>query len=212
MIRFTSGIADRFDPVLQDQEIALRPARRSDSDAWRALRVQSRTHLTRWEPDWRDSDMSDEAMRLRLRFQARERAQGKALPLLIFRRGDQVLLGGINLISIRYHASRSASLGYWIGAPFVRRGYARAAVHLVCAHAFETLTLNRIEAATRPDNTPSRTLLEKSGFSYEGLARDFLHINGAWRDHCIYARLARDWAQDGSTHGSAHGATHGSTR
>ena len=39
----------------------------------------------------------------------------------------------------------------------------------------------------RPENDRSRKLLERLGFVREGLARDYLFIDGAWRDHVLTA-------------------------
>ena len=101
------------------------------------------------------------------------------------------LVGGVTLSNIKYNAACSAEIGYWIGAPFLRRGFAIAAVFAIVAHAFTKLGLNRVEAACQPGNEPSRELLEKAGFHEEGYARDYLFINGDWRDHCLYAITAR---------------------
>ena len=182
-----------FDPVLVRDPIMLRAARLGDHQAWAALREQSRKHLIAWEEDWSPDDVSLSAYRRRLRFYERDMRRGGALPLLIFRRDDQALLGGVNLTNIRYGASRSAHLGYWIGAPHVRSGYGLAAVRAMLCHAFEAIDLNRIEAACQPDNVASQHLLLRSGFAKEGLARGYLKINGAWRDHVIFAITAADY-------------------
>ena len=50
----------------------------------------------------------------------------------------------------------------------------------------------RIEAACLPENKPSRDLLEKCGFKYEGVAQSYLQINGRWRTHVLYAQLRMD--------------------
>lgn len=58
--------------------------------------------------------------------------------------------------------------------------------------AFESLGLNRVEAACLPENQPSRRLLIKSGFTEEGYARQYLKICGTWRDHVRFGILATD--------------------
>jgi len=54
------------------------------------------------------------------------------------------------------------------------------------------MRLHRIEAACIPDNAASIKVLERNGFRREGFARGYLCIDGAWRDHLLYARLAGD--------------------
>jgi len=98
----------------------------------------------------------------------------------------------LTLANIRRGVAQAGSLGYWMGAPFVRRGYMAAAVLALVPFAFSTLRLHRLEAACIPTNTASIRLLEKTGFSREGYAREYLCINGIWQDHVLYARLQDD--------------------
>ncbi len=58
---------------------------------------------------------------------------------------------------------------------------------------FGELNLHRIEAACIPSNTPSIRVLEKCGFSREGLARRYLCINGVWQDHLLFGLLHEDF-------------------
>lgn len=176
-------------PTLVHDPVWLRPARFSDHTAWRELREASREHLTEWEPSWTAADTARDAFRARVKAYWRETRSGTALPLFVFR-GDAALVGGVTLANIRYGASRSALMGYWIGAPFVRQGYGLAATLAVLTHAFETMGLNRIEAACQPENFGSIALLRRAGFAEEGLARDYLKINERWRDHVLFALTA----------------------
>ena len=76
----------------------------------------------------------------------------------------------------------------------------REALLAVVHHAFHVLDLSRLEAACLPENAPSRGVLEKSGFKYEGVAQSYLEINGRWRTHVLYAALRMD--RRGRTDGS----------
>ena len=51
---------------------------------------------------------------------------------------------------------------------------------------------SRLQADIRPENTPSRRLVERLGFRQEGLMRSYLDIDGDWRDHLGYALLSTD--------------------
>lgn len=181
-------------PVLVNGAVRLQPARFEDFRDWALLREESRAHLTAWEPAWAPGDMTESSFRRRVRAYWREIRAGTGLPLFIRREADGRLVGGASLSQIRYGAARSASIGYWVGAPFIRQGFAIRTVESLVDHAFSKLGLNRVEAACQPDNAASRRLLEKAGFSQEGLARDYLKLNGAWRDHLLFAVTARDHA------------------
>jgi [ribosomal protein S5]-alanine N-acetyltransferase len=56
--------------------------------------------------------------------------------------------------------------------------------------------LHRVQANVRHENTRSLALLMRLGFEREGLAREYLFIDGAWRDHVMTARINPGWAAD----------------
>jgi len=58
--------------------------------------------------------------------------------------------------------------------------------------AFGALRLHRLEAACIPSNVASIRLLERTGFTREGFAREYLCINGVWQDHLLYGLLKGD--------------------
>ncbi len=180
-------------PVLEEGDVMLRAAQLTDHHAWVKLRERSRAHLTRWEPDWLDRDVTLDAFRARIRLHERLHRAGVALSLLAFLKSSGEMIGGVTLSDIRLHASHSATIGYWIGEGHLRKGHGLAGVRLMLAHAFGERRLNRVEAACQPGNEASRALLASAGFREEGYARDYLFINGGWRDHLLFAAVARDY-------------------
>ena len=103
---------------------------------------------------------------------------------------DGELAGVITLSNVVYDAFRSANLGYWVDAKRHGRGLATRAVAAVVEHAFGTLGLHRLQAGTLVDNVASKRVLEKNRFELIGLARNYLHIGGEWRDHLLFQRTA----------------------
>jgi ribosomal-protein-alanine N-acetyltransferase len=59
-------------------------------------------------------------------------------------------------------------------------------------HCFGPVGLHRIDATVRPENIASRRVLAKLGFHEEGMFRRYLNVEGAWRDHLIYALNPED--------------------
>jgi [ribosomal protein S5]-alanine N-acetyltransferase len=175
------------EPLLRGDGIYLRPAVSGDFAAWVRLRSESREFLTPWEPLWPEDDLTRAAFRRRLRRQSDEMARDEAFSFLIFDAGADTLLGGLTLGGIRRGVAQSGTLGYWMGAPHAGKGRMTRAVAAAVRFGFATLRLHRIEAACLPENAASQTLLERNGFQREGLARGYLRINGAWRDHLLYA-------------------------
>lgn len=177
---------------IETERLTLRAPTHTDFRPWAALRQASADFLTPWEPSWASDHLSRRGFTNRVYWAQRSIAQGSALPLFLFRRSDDALLGAITLDHIKRGPAQSGITGYWIGAPFARQGYMREAVQAVVHHAFTVLDLSRIEAGCLPENTPSRRLLEQCGYKYEGVAQSYLQINGRWRNHVLYANLRHD--------------------
>ena len=187
-----------FGPHLPNLRLAsgrvfIRPPEVADWPSWAELRTVSRAFLTPWEPTWPADALSRAAYRRRLARYSADWREDEGYNFLVFRAADKRLLGGLGLSNVRRGVAETGSLGYWIGAPHARQGYMTEALGLVLAFAFEQLRLHRVEAACLPINDASRSLLLTLGFTQEGYARRFLCIDGAWRDHLLFALLQEDW-------------------
>ena len=177
---------------IETERLTLRPPNHSDFRAWTSLRRESQDYLVQWEPTWAHDHLTRKAFTNRVYWAQRSVAAGSAMPLFLFRREDEVLIGAITLDNIRRGPSQAGTLGYWTGKPFSRQGFMREAIGGVVHFAFTRLDLSRIEAACLPENAASRGLLENSGFKYEGVAQSYLQIDGRWRTHVLYASLRSD--------------------
>jgi len=105
---------------------------------------------------------------------------------------SDLLIGKINLFQIS-RQNRRAEIGYILGRRHWGKGYMTQAMACVLAHAFDGLELHRIEADTDPDNAPSLALLERFGFSREGLFRDRWRVHGKWHDSVMLGLLGEDY-------------------
>ena len=179
-------------PRIETERMTLRLPAHQDFRAWAELRESSTEHLTPWEPVRAADHLTRKAFTNRVYWAARAEVQGTALALLLIRRADRAILGGITLDNIRRGPVQAGTLGYWIGAPFARQGFMREAIQALVHHGFQAMDLSRIEAACLPENVASRGVLEKCGFKYEGVAQSYLQINGRWRNHVLYANLRGD--------------------
>lgn len=97
------------------------------------------------------------------------------------------LIGQVTVANITEGSARSAAIGYWIDQYYAGRGFTPTAVALACDYCWQVLRLHRIEICIRPENTASLRVVEKLGLREEGLRPRFLHINGDWRDHRVFA-------------------------
>jgi [ribosomal protein S5]-alanine N-acetyltransferase len=179
-------------PELSDEKVRLRPPRFADYRAWQALREGSRAFLEPWEPVWESDMLTRSAYRKRVRLTVRDWREDRGYGFHIFALPAMTLVGGVNLTGVRRRAAQYASLGYWMGEEYSNNGLMSAALRLLLPAAFQEFGLHRIEAACIPENRPSRALLDKFGFRTVGLARQYLRINGAWRDHVLHELQAED--------------------
>lgn len=84
---------------------------------------------------------------------------------------------------------KSAELGYWLAEEFWGNGIMTEAVKQLCQEAFAKFDIIRIYAEPFAYNTGSRRVLEKAGFSLEGIMKKGVFKNGQIQDYCMYALL-----------------------
>ncbi len=178
--------------LIQTDRLDLRLPQLSDHKNWSQLRFESKEFLTPWEPTWSHDHLLRRPFINRVNWAKRSIQSGTAIPLFIINRNDGVLIGAITLDNIRRGPNQTATMGYWIGLPYVRKGFMSEAISALVHYAFATLDISRIESACLPENTPSRKVLEKCGFKYEGVAQAYIQIDGRWRTHVLYAMLRYD--------------------
>lgn len=172
--------------VLHDGELTVRPLDYADEEAWHQVRYRNADWLRRWEAttppggDPRPASYRDLVRRLH-----RAAKQWTTMPFAIEVHGH--LVGQVTVSNIARGSAQNASVGYWIDQQVAGRGLMPRAVALVIDHCFTTAGLHRIEICIRPENTNSLRVVEKLGLQEVGFAPRFLHIDGEWRDHRVYA-------------------------
>jgi ribosomal-protein-alanine N-acetyltransferase len=174
--------------------VGLRPIRPGDAADWSELRRRNVGWLRQWEattpPGSGAAPASARAMIRELSRQARE---GRSLPFVVTYEGR--LAGQLTVSGIAWGSACWAQVGYWIDRDHAGRGIIPTALALATDHCMRTMGLHRIEVAIRPENTASLRVVEKLGFRFEGRAPRYLHIDGAWRDHLVFALTVEDVPQ-----------------
>jgi ribosomal-protein-alanine N-acetyltransferase len=177
-------------PQLRGNRLRLRGPRADDADAVFALfsdpavmRYWSRPPMTALaEAEGRIAEYAED-------FDAR-----KALQWVVATRARDEVIGTCALFRFEPR-HRRAEIGYALRSDHWGRGLACEAVTLALDWGFRTLGLHRIEADIDPRNAGSRKLLERLGFTSEGLPRDRHFVAGETRDTESFGLLAADWAR-----------------
>ena len=175
--------------ALKFGSVELRDLKKRDARKLQALLVKDRAWLSPWEATTPGIRYPVDARDLisNLLYQQRK---GSGLAFVIEVEGE--LAGQINVANILYGSVSSASIGYWIGKDFAGRGAMPIAVALTIDHLFDELHLHRVEIDIRPENDASLRVVQKLQLREEGLKERFIHIDGQWRDHRIFAITAEE--------------------
>lgn len=188
--------------TLVDGPVVLRPYKRSDAAAWSETRRANQAWLSPWEShlagswDELNSPAAFRFVHADLRRSART-GEGMPFAVCLLEDGREQLVGHLNVGSIVRRAFCSGYVGYWVDSRVAGRGVIPTAVALAVDHAFGPGGLHRIEVNIRPENAPSRRVVEKLGFREEAYHVRYMHIDGAWRDHIGYAITSEEVATEG---------------
>jgi len=117
--------------------------------------------------------------------------RGTGIGWIIRLRDNNKCIGAIRINKIEKKASCGV-LGYELHPEYWNSGYATEALAAVVNHAHQVMCLNRLEAWTTLDNTPSEKVLLNNGFQYEGTQRAKVWFRDRFWDIQLYGRLADD--------------------
>jgi ribosomal-protein-alanine N-acetyltransferase len=171
----------------------MRIVRMKDSRAMEKLILSNREWLRPWEATNPEGPNSFD-IRGQIRMLLKQMDNNSCLPFVIEQ--DGVIVGQLNVANILFGSVSSCVIGYWVIPEVAGKGITPTAVALVSDYLFNVVGIHRIEIDIRPENLSSLRVVEKLGFRYEGLKQRYIHINGAWRDHYIFA-LTHEEVQSG---------------
>lgn len=180
-----------FKLVFEDVEV--RPLRLRDWRQLEAILQAERKWLEPWEATVPGGSRFLDVKGM-VRNLLRQHRDGSAIAAIIEYRGKMV--GQLNVANILYGSVSSGSIGYWVSEKCAGKGITPAAVALIVDYMFIRMGLHRAEIAIRPENKASLRIVEKLNFRHEGTKQRFIHIDGDWRDHEIFA-LTREEAKGG---------------
>lgn len=183
-------------PTLKTARMQLLPASAGWARAMLDFEVRNRQHFAPWDPAPGDMFFTELFWAMRLRQREDDARQDKGMMFLLMAEKEPgKVIGMINLSNFVRGMFQACHLGYKLDKEYEGKGLMSEALQAVIGFAFGELKLHRIMANYQPQNVRSAAVLKKLGFSIEGEAKDYLFLNGAWRDHVLTALVNRDYDQ-----------------
>lgn len=161
-----------------------------------AYHLRNEAHFAPYVARYPAGYHSAEAWYERAAEQVQRCARGEGLHLLLFPRGGGSLLGEINFTNVIGRAFQAAYLGYKLDRAAVGKGLMYEALSAAIPFACERLKLHRVMANFMPTNARSASVLKRLGFGIEGYAREYLLLDGEWKDHVLTSLINPDWRAD----------------
>jgi len=180
--------------VLTTERLTLRPVDPMFALPMLAFQLKNRDHFAPWDPIPGALYFTSAYWSARFKLRARDWLDGRGASYLLFSRTEpELLIGSISLSNIQRGVMQSCTMGYGLGRDYQGQGLMREALDAMVQLAFSHLKLHRIQANYQPHNQRSATLLAHAGFVIEGHARQYLFLDGAWRDHVMTALINHDY-------------------
>jgi [ribosomal protein S5]-alanine N-acetyltransferase len=154
--------------------------------------ARNNAFLSEWNPTPAPDFYTLQHHQKRLQIELDLMKEGRLARFWLFKREDAAFMtaiGNIGFNNIVRGAFQSCHLGYQLDQREINQGLMTEALRRAIVFAFDMLKLHRIEANVMPRNLRSSRVLAKLGFVEEGLARQYLKINGVWEDHIHYVIL-----------------------
>ncbi len=175
---------------IRTPRLLLRPMQPGDGALTAAAIAETWNDLHRWM-DWAENieQNATEPQEIRTRqvmakFLLREELNLLGLELAT---GQPVVWCGFHKVNWK---ARRCEAGYWVRKSAQQRGFATEATNALLRFAFGALAMHRVGISHGAGNEASRRIIEKLGFSPEGIERSAMLLpNGLLVDHHLYSRL-----------------------
>ena len=170
--------------------ITLVPLAVADADELFAITDADRDHLRPWMP-WIGAVVSPGDTRQFIRSVVDQRARNDCYQCAI--RVDGAIAGIVGHHRFDW-SNRLTSLGYWLASSYQGRGIMTRSCGVLVDFAFEALDLNRVEISAAADNGRSLAVIDRLGFTAEGVRRQAEWVHDRFVDLKCYAMLREERA------------------
>jgi ribosomal-protein-alanine N-acetyltransferase len=177
-------------PVLETERLLLRPVTPDDAQA--VFDYASNPDVTRFTLF--ETHQSIEESRWFVNDHARSRYSCKEPdPFAITLKAEADRMIGALGAHWASQPNGTMEMGYAIAEPYWGRGLVVEASTAVIRHVFTEYAVERLQARVFVGNDSSERVLQKLGFTREGVLRSLIFRRGAWHDLVIYSLLREEW-------------------
>ena len=178
---------------LTTERLRLEPLVYAHADALLRFHIRNREHLKLYEPARPDDAYTRSAVVDEIGVAEGFAADERAFTFAVFERDGAEVVALAHLLHVIRGARHSATIAYSVDVEHQGLGIATEAAGAVVRFAFDELNLHRLETGYFPHNSASAKVLRKLRFNVEGYARDYLFIDGAWRDSILVSLINERW-------------------
>jgi len=123
-----------------------------------------------------------------------DQEEGRSFRFVLFlKENKNEIIGTCNYSQIFRGPFQACYLGYKIAEKHEGKGMMTEAVKRTLQYMFKEQNIYRVMANYMPINARSEKLLLNVGFMKEGLAKDYLLVNGQWEDHVLTSLVNPNW-------------------
>lgn len=184
----------RQHPILRTERLILRLADQKDIPAILRYYHENETRFSPTDPPKPEGFHTEKFWSARVRKSQEEFEAEQSLRFFLFETAnDSTVVGTANFTQLCRGAFQACYLGYSINGKHEGQGLMTEALTAAIRYVFSDLNFHRIMANHLPENQRSARLLKRLGFAVEGLAPNYLLINGQWRDHVLTALTNTEW-------------------
>ncbi len=178
-------------PTLETERLILRPV--TEDDATGVFLYASNPNLTRFTL-FETHQTIEESFWFVKTYAHSRYASNEPDPLGIVIKSDPVglIVGALGAHWVS-QPNGTMEMGYSIGEPFWGRGYIPEAARALIDYLFANYAVERLQARVFVGNDSSDRVLEKLGFTKEGVLRSVVFRRGAWLDLSMWSLLRFEW-------------------
>ncbi len=178
---------------LETERLALVSLDSTDTEQFFDLLMRNRDFFKNWSAEYDDNYFSVWYHKACLEAIEKESVEGRHIKFGVYLKENiNRLIGTVSFSNIITGIFQSCFLGYRIDEHQTGKGIATEAIKRGIEYVFSQIKLHRIEANVMPANIASKRVVEKLGFINEGLAKNYLKVNGRWEDHIHYVLLNKE--------------------